>query len=204
MLCVPSWERATSAVKQCARVASPVSIAANESSAYCKPCTAGTYSNENGTACLECPAGSYRQHAVSMPEDCSDVAYCPNGSPNPIVAEPGRYVDDHKTVSLPCMPGHYCLHGKKMLCSPNTYGDLHNHTSQTCSGTCAYLYQSNESRTKCVLNPGKVILVACLLCFVMLGGVYFLRRRFKKNKARVKSLQDELQNANVLQKRTKR
>ena len=107
-----------------------------------------------------------------------------------------------RRVSLPCMPGHYCLHGKKMLCNPNTYGDLHNHTSQTCSGTCAYLYQSNESRTKCVIDPVKVILVACLLCFVMLGGVCFLRRRFKKNKARVKSLQDELQNANVLQKRT--
>jgi hypothetical protein len=109
------------------------------------PCPAGTFQSglrkTSAADCRTCIAGYYCPPATSTPVPCgNDTRYCPEGSPQPLLAGPGQFTDGvpgSRSSSFPCQAGSYCLgDGHAISCPAGTYGAVQGLTNATCSGRC--------------------------------------------------------------------
>ncbi|KAJ8368244.1 hypothetical protein SKAU_G00082720 [Synaphobranchus kaupii] len=98
----------------------------------CQPCPGGSYCDSPGlsTPSGPCSAGFYcTERAVTpAPSDnmtggrCPEQHYCPIGTRQPILCEPGTFITvTQATACWPCPPGRYCVEGTIQLCPTGFY-----------------------------------------------------------------------------------
>ncbi|XP_031989756.1 SCO-spondin-like isoform X5 [Corvus moneduloides] len=85
-----------------------------------RPCPAGQYQPAAGSAsCIPCQRGFYCQELVAGDaRRCPPHSYCPTGTRVPLTCPEGTFTPENVTglwnerECLPCLPGHYCRHGR--------------------------------------------------------------------------------------------
>ena len=69
----------------------------------------------------------------------NDSYYCPPGSSEPTVVDPGFYATGSlgaRSGQALCLVGHYCIAGSLIACPSGTFGNVTGLTSPACSGRC--------------------------------------------------------------------
>ncbi|KAM8989363.1 uncharacterized protein PRD47_016786 [Ara ararauna] len=167
--------------------------------AHPMPCPAGEYQPARGSAaCIPCQRGFYCQEPVAGdPKRCPPHSYCPTGTRVPLICPEGTFTPANMTglwnekECLPCLPGHYCRHGRLegkcaagyfcLAGSSQSTPQGHSfswrlltgcHWGQECAGLCPagfYCLEGSEVPTPCPANtirdvPGAVEREDCLSC----------------------------------------
>ncbi|CAM9824345.1 unnamed protein product [Bubo scandiacus] len=167
--------------------------------AHPMPCPAGEYQPARGSAaCVPCQRGFYCQELVAGdPKRCPPHSYCPAGTQVPLTCPEGTFTPANVTglwnekECLPCLPGHYCRHGRlegkcaagyfclagSSQSTPQGHGFSWRfpsgcHWGQVCAGLCPagfYCLEGSELPIACPANtirevPGAVKREDCLPC----------------------------------------
>ncbi|XP_026719422.1 zonadhesin-like [Athene cunicularia] len=167
--------------------------------AHPTPCPAGEYQPARGSAaCVPCQRGFYCQELVAGdPKRCPPHSYCPTGTQVPLTCPEGTFTPENMTglwnekECLPCLPGHYCRHGRlegkcaagyfclagSSQSTPQGHGFSWRfpsgcHWGQVCAGLCPagfYCLEGSELPIACPANtiravPGAVKREDCLPC----------------------------------------
>ncbi|OPJ68136.1 hypothetical protein AV530_013665 [Patagioenas fasciata monilis] len=167
--------------------------------AHPTPCPAGEYQPARGSAsCVLCQRGFYCQELVTGdPKRCPPHSYCPTGTRVPLTCPEGTFTPVNMSglwnekECLPCLPGHYCRHGRLQgrcaagyFClagSSQSTPQGHSFSwrflsgcrwGQMCAGLCPagfYCPEGSEVPTPCPANtirdvPGAVTREECLPC----------------------------------------